>query len=173
MFIAEITGRNAVTGRWYCIQDEAYTVVYEPQKDYKLGAIIADGKLLWGADLDKYQTGFTFENVQGGHDIRIIFYYKYIPYIVWAVLASGIIFIIHMSALHPSSRRRRYMKRLYKKHRRVRKNLEAKRQEMEKKVRARIDAEDEAALKEALGNTKDRVRKIELPETSENEEDKG
>ncbi len=170
---AEITGGTLSPADGIVYRDEAYTVVYEPQKDYKLGAIIADGKLLWGADLDKYQTGFTFENVQGGHDIRIIFYYKYIPYIVWAVLAAGIIFIIHMSALHPSSRRRRYMKRLYKKHRRVRKNLEAKRQEMEKKVRARMDAEDEAALKEALGGTKDRVRRIELSETSENEEDKG
>ena len=36
-----------------------------------------------------------------------------------------------------------------------------------------MDAEDEAALKEALGDTKDRVRRIELSETSENEEDKG
>ena len=48
------------------------------------------------------------------------------------------------------------MRRLYKKHRRVRKSLEAKRAEMEKKVRARMDAEDEKALKQALLKDEDK-----------------
>lgn len=153
---ADITGGTLSPADGIVYRDEAYTVVYEPDNDYRLGAIVVDGKVLWGSDLDRYQTGYTFENVQGAHDIHIIFYYKYIPYIVWSILITGIIFIIHMSALHPSSRKRRRMRRLYKKHRRVRKSLEAKRAEMEKKVRARMDAEDEKALKQALLKDEDK-----------------
>lgn len=147
---ADITGGTLSPADGTVYRDEAYTVVYEPDKDYRLGAIIVDGEILWGSDLDRYQTGYTFENVQGAHDIRIIFYYKYIPYIVWSILIAGILFIVHMSALHPSSRKRRRMKRLYKKHRRIRKSLERKRSLMEEKVRARMDAEDEEALKQAM-----------------------
>lgn len=147
---ADITGGTLSPADGIVYRDEAYTVVYTSDKDHKLGAIIVDGKFLWGSDLDRYQTGYTFENVQGAHNIQIIFYYKYIPYIVWSILITGIIFIIHMSALHPSSRKRRRMKRLYRKHRRIRKSLEAKRAEMELKVRARMDAEDEEALKSAM-----------------------
>ena len=153
---ADITGGTLSLADGIVYRDEAYTVVYEPDNDYRLGAIVVDGKVLWGSDLDRYQTGYTFENVQGAHDIHIIFYYKYIAYIVWSILITGIIFIIHMSALHPSSRKRRRMRRLYKKHRRVRKSLEAKRAEMEKKVRARMDAEDEKALKQALLKDEDK-----------------
>lgn len=151
---AKVTGGTLSPESGTVYRDEAYTVVYEPKKDYVLGAIIADGKILWGSELSKYMTGYTFENIQSAHEIHVIFYYKYIPYILWAVLLAGIIFILHMTWLHPMSRHRRMMKRRYKKHRRVRKNLEAKRAEMEKRVREKIDAKEEAQLKKALDENK-------------------
>ncbi|HIT05676.1 MAG TPA: hypothetical protein IAB53_03400 [Candidatus Scybalocola faecipullorum] len=154
---ANVTGGTVSETSGSVYRDQAYTVAYEANKDYKLGYIIVDGRFMWGSELNQHLTGYTFENVQGGHEITVFFYYKYIPYLLWAVLASGVLFILHMTWLHPASRRRRKMKRYYRKHRRIRKQLEEKHVEMEQKVRAKMDARDEAVLEEALkeGSKKD------------------
>ena len=127
---ANVTGGTVSETSGSVYRDQAYTVAYEANKDYKLGYIIVDGRFMWGSELNQHLTGYTFENVQGGHEITVFFYYKYIPYLLWAVLASGVLFILHMTWLHPASRRRRKMKRYYRKHRRIRKQLEEKHVEM-------------------------------------------
>ncbi len=90
-------------------RDEQFEVEYTPQKEYAISYVKVDGRWMQripASMLDKY----TFRNVQGPHEIKVVYQWKYMPYLLfagmWALaLICGIIYGFYL--LYAERRRKR------------------------------------------------------------------
>ncbi len=90
-------------------RDEDFTVEYQGMEDYELSYIKLDGKWLQEMPediLDEY----SFRNIQGDHEIKVVYQWKYMPYLIfgglWVLaLVCGIIYGLYL--LFEERRRKR------------------------------------------------------------------
>ncbi|MCI8813934.1 MAG: hypothetical protein HFH61_01530 [Lachnospiraceae bacterium] len=90
-------------------RDENFDVEYYAQKDYELSYIQVDDQ--WMQQIPKSMLeDYTFENVQGPHNIKVVYQWKYTPYILFGALSvlaliCGIIYGFYI--LYAERRRKR------------------------------------------------------------------
>ncbi len=66
-------------------RDEDFTVEYQPLKDYELSYIKVDGE--WMQEMpENILDNYAFQNIQGPHEILVVYQWKYMPYIVFGAL---------------------------------------------------------------------------------------
>lgn len=66
-------------------RDEDFTVEYEPLKDYELSYIKVDGA--WVQEMpESVLHDYAFQDVQGPHEILVVYQWKYMPYILFGAL---------------------------------------------------------------------------------------
>ena len=72
-------------------RDTYYTVAYRPKReDYEIAHIYIDGKEVDDLNIGTNGNKYTFENIQKGHSIKVVYQWKYLPAIIlgyaWAVM---------------------------------------------------------------------------------------
>lgn len=65
-------------------RDENYTVEYSPNDGYQMSYMKIDGEWLSQIGADTDGSSYTFENVQSGHDVTVVYQWKYLPFIILA-----------------------------------------------------------------------------------------
>lgn len=65
-------------------RDENYTVEYSPNDGYQMSYMKIDGEWLSQIGTDTDGSSYTFENVQSGHDVTVVYQWKYLPFIILA-----------------------------------------------------------------------------------------
>ena len=66
-------------------RDEDFTVEYQPLDDYELSYIKVDGT--WMQEMpENIMDDYAFQNIQGPHEILVVYQWKYMPYIVFGAL---------------------------------------------------------------------------------------
>ena len=66
-------------------RDEDFTVEYQPLDDYELSYIKVDGT--WMQEMpENIMDYYAFQNIQGPHEILVVYQWKYMPYIVFGAL---------------------------------------------------------------------------------------
>lgn len=89
-------------------RDEDFTVEYQPLDDYELSYIKVDGT--WMQEMpENIMDDYAFQNIQGPHEILVVYQWKYMPYIVFGALwmlalICGIIYGFYL--LYTERRRR-------------------------------------------------------------------
>lgn len=90
-------------------RDEDFTVKYRGMDDYELSYIKLDGE--WMEEMpEDILDQYSFGNVQGPHEIQVVYQWKYMPYVIfgamWVLaLVCGIIYGLHI--LFEERRRKR------------------------------------------------------------------
>ncbi len=107
VYNGEITATNPKVYR-----DENYTVSYKPKKDYQMAYMKVDGEWFTTVDTEKTLNSYTFENMQKGHDVVVVYQWKYLPFVI---LAGAFGACIPMSMIYLTVVRIRN-KRKYRKH---------------------------------------------------------
>lgn len=87
-------------------RDTDQTIEYAPDEDYMLLYAKVDGEYVsW----KKYNSSYTFKNIQGPHEIEIYYMWKYIPYIVVGGFIT-LILVIYFTVMHFRRKRKRIRK---------------------------------------------------------------
>lgn len=65
-------------------RDEDYTVKYQPEEGYQMAYLKVDGEWLMKIAQGTVANSYTFKNIQKGHDVEVIYQWKYFPYVILA-----------------------------------------------------------------------------------------
>lgn len=79
VYNGDITATNKKVYR-----DEDYTVEYSPHEGYQMSYMKIDGEWMSQIGTDTDGSSYTFKNMQTGHDVTVVYQWKYLPFIILA-----------------------------------------------------------------------------------------
>ncbi len=109
-------------------RDEDFEVKYSPQEDYQLAYVKVDDQWMQRIP-ENMMEKYSFDNVQGPHRIKVVYQWKYMPYIIfgamWALaLFCGIIYGFYILYMERRRKRDEMIRRRLEDRLRMQKELE-------------------------------------------------
>lgn len=116
-------------------RDDSHTVYYEPEQDYKIAWVEVDGVKTYVHQIHDQWNQYTFEDVQGDHTIKVVYYWKYLPWIILFSGLSALTIIVSIIIFDKKRRIRREKKRRYKRRKKIKKQIEENRKKAESAIK--------------------------------------
>lgn len=123
-------------------RDDDYTVYYRPDDGYQLAWVEIDGVRTYAFEMTDDWNDYTFKEMQRSHTISVVYYWKYLTWLIISIGLLLVIFFITLICLCTGYSRRRKMRRRYKKRKKIKKRAAKNRKKAEDAVKARMQCEN-------------------------------